>query len=168
MKETNRNMAEIEAELRELEVYKHRTFSRAIHVLKRVFDDWANKELVQHGYPSFKMAHMPVMMNISMDGSTNQDVADKARVSKQAISKVVKELAAMDIIEYDEHPRDGRSAVMYLTEKGKLFQYEAKKCIFSLIERYRQRVGAERLEAAIDVMLELIDFHIEIAGEPHP
>ena len=69
-----------------------KNIGRLVNMWKRFFDDWAYEELNQLGYDYFKMAYMPFIMNISETGSTNNEIAIKAKVTKQAMSKVVVQL----------------------------------------------------------------------------
>ena len=49
---------------------------RLLNMWKRYFDDWANDNLFSNGYQYFKMAYMPFIMNISPEGSTNNEIAN--------------------------------------------------------------------------------------------
>jgi DNA-binding MarR family transcriptional regulator len=105
-----------------------KNIGKLINMWKRFFDDWAHEELNNHGYDYFKMSYMPFIMNISEQGSTNNEIAIKAKVTKQAMSKVVKELLAFDLIKIQKHETDARAALIFLTQNGKDLITDTKMC----------------------------------------
>ena len=75
--------------------------------------------LQKDGYTDFKMAYMPLLMNIDPDGCNEQGASEKAFITKQAMSKVVKELLERGYIETEKNYDDKRCANIFLTAKGK-------------------------------------------------
>lgn len=96
-----------------------KNIGKLINTWKRFFDDWAYEQLNFHGYDYFKMGYMPFIMNISVNGSTNNDVAKKAKVTKQAMSKVVKELLEHELIKIEKHETDARVSLIFYSKRYK-------------------------------------------------
>jgi DNA-binding MarR family transcriptional regulator len=143
-----------------LKFHNPRNVGRLLRIWRRYFDDWANKKLDESGYGFFKMAYMPFIMNISPEGSTNNEIAVKARVSKQAMSKVVKQLVEHGLIRTEEHGQDARASIIFLTIKGKEFVIEVKKrCLMELDIEYRTIVGEKNYEIMLDSMLKIVEYH---------
>ena len=67
-------------------------WGKVLSHLRKQFEQWAIERLARKGYKDFKMTYMPVIMNIDLNGTNNNDLAQRAQVTKQAMSKVVKEL----------------------------------------------------------------------------
>lgn len=126
---------------------------------KRFFDDWAHDELAAHGYDYFRMGYMPFIMNISEEGSTNNEIAAKAKVTKQAMSKVTKELMEHGLIRSEKHEEDGRSTIIYLTPKGKKLIVDTKRCVSALGEEYKEIVGDKNFQIMLDSMHKIVEYH---------
>jgi DNA-binding MarR family transcriptional regulator len=132
---------------------------RLVYLLKRFMDEWNEKKLCRLHYPGFNPAHLPLFMSIGTSGISNNELAEKLNVTKQATSKIVKELEAINMVKSEKSQSDARSAMLFLTDEGvKYYQY-LKAQITQLEEQYKKLVGAKNYEIAVDVMLKLVDFH---------
>ena len=136
-----------------------KNIGKLINMWKRFFDDWAHEELNKHGYDYFKMGYMPFIMNISESGSTNNEIAVKAKVTKQAMSKVVKELLAFDLIKIQKHETDARAALIFLTQKGKDLIADTKKCVGELSSEYIDIIGEKNYKLMVDSMYKIVKHH---------
>jgi DNA-binding MarR family transcriptional regulator len=136
-----------------------KNIGKLINMWKRFFDDWAHEELNKHGYDYFKMGYMPFIMNISDSGSTNNEIAIKAKVTKQAMSKVVKELLAFDLIKIQKHETDARAALIFLTQKGKDLIADTKKCVAELSSEYIDIIGEKNYKVMVDSMYKIVKHH---------
>lgn len=132
---------------------------RLVNLWKRFFDDWAHQELELRGYPYFKMAYMPFIMNISNEGSTNNEIAQKAKVTKQAMSKVVKELTTLGLIRVEKHPTDARATMIYLSDAGEKFVAQSKLCVTGLHAQYKEILGEEELNQLLHSMQKIVQHH---------
>lgn len=134
---------------------------RYLSMHKRAFDEWALNVLNQKGYVGFKMSYFPIIMKIQLEGSTNKEIAAAARVTKQAMSKVIKELEKMKLIRFDYHPEDGRSMMIFLTKKGQEMVLESRKMLMKLEAKYEKSVGKQKYATYKQVMQQLIAVHWE-------
>lgn len=132
---------------------------KLVNVWKRFFDDWAHQEFVRQGYPYFKMSYMPFIMNISSKGSTNNEIAQKAKVTKQAMSKVVKELTSIGLIRIEKHPEDARASLIFLSEAGEKFVNQSKVCVFGLQEEYQAILGEEAMHQLLLSLQKIVNYH---------
>ena len=156
---------EIDDALRTMVNESSRSWGRISYQAKRVFDEWAMRELAQQGYPNFKMAYMPLLMNIGVDGNTNKEIAAKSRVTKQAMSKVVKELEDLELIKVSAHLTDKRSVMIFLTDRGKKMVYTAKIHVKALTNEYKKIIGDKNYELMIDSLSEIIAYHDSACGK---
>ncbi len=141
---------------------------KLVYLLKRSIDDWSMKKLCRMDNPDFNNAHIPFFMSIGTTGITNNALAAKMSVSKQAASKIVKELEATNMVRSEKSPDDARASMLYLTPQGEKFYQHLKNQVENLENEYKKVVGVKNYEAAIDVMLKLVKFHEDYncAGEP--
>ena len=149
-KETDKRLLEFQKE-------KQQSIGKLISHLKRHFDAWAMTEFCGHGDADFKMGYMP--LNIHPEGITNNELAKKARVTKQAMSKVVKELTEADYIASETDGNDKRSSIIYLTPKGKKLVLSARERVLTLENEYEKVLGKKELAQFKDMLLKLIDYH---------
>ncbi len=150
---------QIDEQLNTMALHAPRSFGKVSYIVKRVFDDWAIKELAKNGYPNFKMQYMPFLMNIGVGGNTNKEIAVKGRVSKQAMSKVVKELEALQLIKISTSTTDKRSVLIQLTHKGKKMVLVCKTHIIALTNTYKTILGEKNYETMINCLLQIVDYH---------
>ena len=82
-------------------------------------------------------------------------------VSKQATSKMVKELEAMNMVTSAKSPDDARVVMLHFTPEGEAFYHNLKNQVADLENQYKKVAGAKNYEIAIEVMLKLVQFHEE-------
>ena len=137
----------------------NKNVGKLINRWKRFFDNWAYETLASEGYDFFKLSYMPFIMNISETGSSNTEIAAKAKVTKQAMSKVVKELEGKGLISSQKHETDARVSIIFLTPKGKSFIADTKKCVNKLGEEYKELVGVDNFEIMVDCIFKINEYH---------
>jgi len=148
----------LDAELAKTETFKTRSWGKVISHLKREFDYWAAVEIENHGFKGFKLAYMPVFMSIRPEGISNNELAVKAKVTKQAMSKVVKELQALGYIKTQIHKDDNRCVMISLTEKGKRLTVNARISVMALTAEFESLIGKQRFKLLVDDLLKILAF----------
>jgi DNA-binding MarR family transcriptional regulator len=141
------------------EKIKARSWGKIINQIKREFDAWAMLEFEKKGYTDFKMAHLPVLMNIDISGTNNNELALRTKVTKQAMSKVIKELQQMGYIKTKEGKLDKRTVTLLLTERGKKLVLDARQRMMSLHIDFNKLLGEKEFDKLIDQLLAIISFH---------
>jgi DNA-binding MarR family transcriptional regulator len=134
------------------------SWGKVVSYLKRQFDQWATEKLAAHGHKNFKMAFMPVLMNIEPEGTNNNDLAKHGRVTKQAMSKVAKELHALGYIKTRVDANDKRSTIFILTDRGKKLVVDARTSVRELMNEYRQVIGHAEFDNTLDVLVKIIAY----------
>ncbi|MFL5787755.1 MAG: MarR family winged helix-turn-helix transcriptional regulator [Flavisolibacter sp.] len=155
------NSRELDKRLLESQSKKEKSWGKILAQLKRQFDAWAINELTEKGYGGFKLGYMPLLMNIHPEGITNNELAKKARVSKQAMSKVVKELVRHGYIKTEILGSDKRSSIIYLTVKGKKLVLSARDRVSLIEKEYEQLLGKARFQELKELLLKIIHYHDE-------
>jgi DNA-binding MarR family transcriptional regulator len=78
--------------------------------------------LEQHGYAPLTARHLQVFESLDPNGSSIVQMAHNAAISKQAMSKLVKDVAAEGFVEALPDERDSRFVVVRLTPKGEVLR----------------------------------------------
>ena len=111
--------------------------------------------LKEAGHPTIRQGHGCVFRFIHEGGSRLTDLAESARLSKQAVGEVVDDLEKLGYVERAQDPQDGRAKVIRLTRRGADAQRTALG-IFADIERtWTERYGAERVATMRELLEEI-------------
>ena len=136
---------------------RRRSLGRLSWRLKRYLDRNMEPLMAARGYGDFKMGSLALLANLTEEGITNNELAKKAGISKQAMSKVVKELEENGYIHTLPHESDARSSVIFLDERGKQLFIDLNEVMNHVRARMDEAVGEERIEGMIDVLYELLE-----------
>jgi len=139
-----------------------RMTSRLLYLLKRLSDDWYCTELCHASLKGFNNSYIPLFMSIGTKGISNSKLASNLSITKQAASKVIKELEELNLVQSEKCSTDGRSMMLYLTENGISFYDHLKNQMTALEQEYKKVVGAKNYETAINVMLKLVEYHQQL------
>ncbi|MBL4674744.1 MAG: winged helix-turn-helix transcriptional regulator [Mucilaginibacter sp.] len=134
---------------------------KLVYLLKRLLDEWMGKKLCRIDQPGFNSAHLPLFMTIGKTGISNNELAAKMNVTKQATSKIVKELEAINMVKSEKSPDDARVVMLHYTPQGETFYHHLKSQVMDLEAQYKKVVGTKNYDIAIDTMLKLVQFHEE-------
>lgn len=138
-----------------------RALPKLVYLLKRSLEDWKDSNLCCSCNTDFNKAQLPMFMSIGTKGISNNKLASDLSVSKQAASKIIKELEELKLVKSEKCSTDGRSAMLYLTDDGIQLYEHINSQIEKLENDYKKVVGAKNYENAIDVMQKLINYHEE-------
>ena len=135
---------------------RQRSLIRLIALLKKDMDARIMEMLQQKGYTNFKLGDLPLIFNIQPEGTINNELAKRARISKQAMSKVVKNLEAGGYILTRKHENDNRSSIIFLTDNGKQLIITATESFLEIQEIYTDVIGQQDTEALKDILGKLV------------
>ena len=133
--------------------------NRLLYLLKRLSDEWYCTKLCHSSLEGFNNSYLPLFMSIGTKGISNSKLASTLSITKQAASKVIKELEELGLVKSEKCSTDGRSMMLYLTEDGIHFYEHIRNQMIALEQNYKKVVGARNYETAINVMLKLVDYH---------
>ena len=148
----------LDEKLQEYIAQRRNLLIRAVNLLKKEMDNRLTESLQQKGYADFKMGDMVLIANIAPEGIINNELAKKAHITKQAMSKVVKNLEASGYIVTRKHENDNRATVIFLSDKGKELVIAATESVLEIERYYAGLVGENDLGEAKDVLIRLVDF----------
>ena len=148
----------IEEKLREFEGLQDKNWQRLIFNLRKHLDIWAH-ENVDPGWIKMKLSYFPVLCNIAVDGNTPSEISEKSMITKQNVSRTLKELTMHGMVTTVANKDDKRSDIVVLTESGKQTVYEANQKIFKLNDTYTKLVGSKELDITLDAINKIIQYH---------
>jgi DNA-binding MarR family transcriptional regulator len=77
-----------------------------------------NTALAEAGYPDLRAAHAPVFMAIDPVGTRVTELAERTKMSKQAVGELVRRLEGQGYVEVAPDPSDARVRRVRLTDDG--------------------------------------------------
>lgn len=137
---------------------KQKNYGKLVQLQKRLFDEWALERLKENGFPTFKMSYMMFLMNIDEQGLTNKELSRKVHVSKQAMSKSMKEIERLGLVESKPFEGDARMSIISLTEKGKRMIVTVAEYIYEKTKEYEALVGKDDFKQAVDTMFKIVEY----------
>ena len=101
----------------------HQNFQKInmIRILRhsvRLITNEISKTLVKNGHQNLSARHLNVFENLEVSDNNIISLANRAGISKQAMSKLVKEIALEGYVNVVTDKRDNRVQLVQLTEKG--------------------------------------------------
>ena len=148
----------LDEKLQECIAQRRNLLIRAVNLLKKDMDNRLTESLQQKGYADFKMGDMVLIANIAPEGIINNELAKKAHITKQAMSKVVKNLEGAGYIVTRKHENDNRATVIFLSDKGKELVIAATESVLEIERYYAGLVGEADLNTAKGTLIRLVDF----------
>lgn len=147
----------------EIAIEAHRPLPALLDNAKHLVIDELHRRLQEEGYATIRESHGCVFRFIDADGSRLTDLADSAKLSKQAVGEVVDDLERLGFVERAPHPLDGRAKIIRLTKQGQEAQATARR-IFTDIEReLAERYGARRMAILREVLEQITEEGVELA-----
>jgi DNA-binding MarR family transcriptional regulator len=92
--------------------------------------------------PSFGSALVPLFEE---DGLRMGELARRSRLSKQAMTELVRRLERNGLVERRADPSDGRASLIFLTDRSRAFEPVAVAALVELDRLVRERLDAEQL-----------------------
>jgi len=126
--------------------------------LVRLVTDRARSELIRAGFSEVRPAHNVVLAQAQASGSGARitDMADRAGVTKQAITLMVDHLEAGGYVVRVADPSDRRAKLVVLTERGAAAAEVSRRAAEEVERGWAERLGAERLTALKTTLADLI------------
>lgn len=111
--------------------------------------------LAERGHVEVRAAHSAVFQYLDDDGTTVSLLAERARMTKQAMAELVRHLEAHDYVTRVPDPADRRAKLVLATDRGREVQAIAGELVPEIEERVGAVVGVARvpvLKAELDAI----------------
>ena len=135
---------------------RERSIGRLLWRFKRQIDNIIEPRLHALGFLDFKMSYLMFLASIDEQGTTNNELAKKACVTKQMMSKIVGLLEHEGYIYTQKNPNDSRSSIIFLNDRGKELFVALRDCMDETRAKFDTIVGHDRMEQVIDTMVDLV------------
>jgi DNA-binding MarR family transcriptional regulator len=136
---------------------KHESFGRQIYLMYRYLVVWNDLLLPRFGLKHLGPSHIHLLFTIGLDGVSNSGMARSAKVSKQAMSKLVKEMLNQGLIMIHPNLQDSRCNIITLTDKGAEVLLKVREANLTLSEDFEKRLGKAKSKKLLSLMAELAD-----------
>ena len=136
-------------QLREM---RDRAIGRLVWRMKRSMDNFMEPRLHKLGFTDFKTSYLAFLANIEEKGITNNELAKRACVTKQMMSKTVSLLELEGYIYTEKSETDSRSNRIFMNDRGFQLLYAVRDCMNEAHSKFSGIVGEERLEDMLDTL----------------
>jgi DNA-binding MarR family transcriptional regulator len=132
---------------KKLELYMQRkktNISRHIYITYRYFNEWAQNQWKEDGWKNIRPEHLRLISILGTDAVNNNALAKRARVSKQAMSKMVNDLESHGFIDVETDPNDSRAKIVSVSNSGVEFLEYFYNCSVGIEKRFEEILGVEK------------------------
>jgi DNA-binding MarR family transcriptional regulator len=141
--------------------YNPLSMPKSLQVLLRDAHDTVEAEnqavLARNGFADIKPWHATVLRNLGEDGARPSELAMRAGITRQAVTKVLDELERLDVVRRDPDPDDGRGVIVRYTDRGRAGLDMVRKRMLELEAEFAERVGGTRWADARAVLEALFE-----------
>tara|TARA_R110002072_G_scaffold2011_13_gene17043 strand:- start:7669 stop:8088 length:420 start_codon:yes stop_codon:yes gene_type:complete len=102
--------------------------------------------MVKRGYPDIRPSHSAVFANLGMGAVRVTELAERARVTQQAVGKMLKELERTGYVARDIDGGDKRAKEIRLTGRGVALAADSLAVVDEVRAYYALKIGAEPLD----------------------
>lgn len=119
------------------------TLARVLREFSRDYDRRLIKGIQARGHPDIRASHQVVFANIGLGRTRVTELAERARVTQQAMGKVLKELERLGYVERAVDETDRRAKAIRLTPRGTALMTDAVAAAGEIDRLYATRIGEE-------------------------
>ena len=99
--------------------WRHENIGRLLLSSLINWQDILVRGLQQRGFPRFRASHMNVLRHIDFGGTRITEIAERSRLSKQAVGQLLTTCEAEKLVKTVADPADGRAKIVKFTELGR-------------------------------------------------
>jgi len=122
------------------------TLARILREFSRDYDRRITAKLQELGHRDISLSHQVVFANIGLGRTRVTELADRARITQQAMGKTLRELEKLGYIERAIDSADRRAKAIRLTPRGQQLVEDAVAVAEEVRRYYADKIGAGELE----------------------
>ncbi len=107
------------------------------------------------GFEDVRAAHVTLFRWPGPDGRRPTEIAADARISKQRVNDLLRDLEALGYLELERDPSDRRARIVRLTERGRRLHKTAVREHAAIEAEWRQAIGEHRFKQVRSGLAEL-------------
>jgi DNA-binding MarR family transcriptional regulator len=104
-------------------------------------------KLHRRGHPLIRPSHSSVFSNLGLGAVRVTELAERARVTQQAMGKILKELERIGYVVRDIDGNDRRAKKIRLTERGMQLVQDSMDAVAEVRQHYSAQVGQAELDS---------------------
>jgi len=108
------------------------------------------------GLDGIRPGQAVALVPLAAGGLHASDLADRLRVSRQAVAQAVAALERHDYVVRGPHPSDGRARIIELTPRGRSALRVMRSNALDAEKRWRDALGEQRLKELRETLLALL------------
>lgn len=112
--------------------------------------------LSEAGFGDLRPAHANVFPFVPAEGISVSELAELARVRKQTMAQAVEQLERMGYVERRPNPDDGRSRLVFLTDRGASVKPVTHATAARVEQRWAELTSPEELDALRATLMRLL------------
>lgn len=147
---------ELLAEVAKMKANKTRLMGKLLNRTYRYMSDLAGDYLKGIGYENFRVGHIVALVHIEVEGTSINTLAAAASMTKQGMSKLIKELQEEGFVVGEKDPTDARALIVKYTEKGLQAMIDWQNCTKYINQKFGNVLGESKLETLKDLLGELV------------
>lgn len=142
----------------------HKPLIAVVEYARRALTDDMVNEGRARGFPELRLAYDALFATLSKpEGERSSELAARARITKQAMGEVVRELADLGIVEMTPDPEDRRAKLVTYTKKGREFASGGFRHLLEVEQSLVEIVGQEAFDTTIAVLGRIPDAVARVA-----
>jgi DNA-binding MarR family transcriptional regulator len=123
----------------------------------RLIDEEALQRVAEKpGRPRLRRSHTSLFPHIDLEGTRVTDLAERLGVTKQAVSQLVDDLEAMDVLERVVDPDDARARRVRFTSRGRAGLLDGLAVLGALEDEYAAKIGKRRMKELHRALVSLL------------
>jgi DNA-binding MarR family transcriptional regulator len=127
-----------------------------LRLLYQHYSEDIHASLLEAGFGDIRSTHANVFPFVPPEGITVSELADLARVRKQTMAQAVDQLERSGYVERRPNPRDRRSRLVFLTDRGASVTPVTHAAAARVEERWAKLTSPEQLEELRTSLLRLL------------
>ena len=131
--------------------------SRLLREFAKDFEVRILDNLHERGHTEIRPSHSSVFANLGLGAVRVTELAERARVTQQAMGKMLKELERIGYIARDIDQGDKRAKEIRLTDKGVQLVADSMEAIKDVEAEYAAKVGVRRLKELEKLLADTVD-----------
>jgi DNA-binding MarR family transcriptional regulator len=139
------------------ELWRDENFGRLLLHAFRSFERKLLRRLADVGFGRVRTVHLRVMRQVDMGGTRVSTLAERAGITKQAMSQLVAECVRRKLLRTAADPADRRARIVRFTPLGTALIESARTLIVGIEAEVAAMLGAERNQRLTSALIVLAD-----------
>ena len=111
--------------------------------------------LRENGFDDLNGPHLTVLLWPGPDGMRPTDLANRMRVTKQALNYLLRDLERLGYLELQSDPADRRARLIRLTERGRSLVPVIRGAVAEAEAEWARALGPDRFDTLLELLVEL-------------